>query len=153
MFRFSRRSLKVKEELHPVLQKILDRSLETSPWDWGLHDGYRSVERQYQYYQQGRSNPGKIVTWIDGITKRGYHNYKPALAFDFHISSKGNTWDVETRDGDPAYMIEVAEHILRVAKEEFGVDLVWGGTWRTPDYPHIQLPQSFKKFAESERLF
>jgi|AntRauTorcE11897_2_1112592.scaffolds.fasta_scaffold02312_14 peptidoglycan L-alanyl-D-glutamate endopeptidase CwlK len=155
MFVFGERSIGIRNQLHPVLQEILDFAIKTSPYDFGLHDGHRSVERQYEYYQQGRTTPGNIVTWIDGVTKRGYHNYLPALAFDFHISSKGNTWDVERKevDGDPAYMIEVAQHILKVARDEFGIDLVWGGDWRTPDYPHIQLPQSYKKFAESEGLF
>ena len=154
-YKFGKRSLENIEQLHPLLQEILHKALETSPHDFGIHCGYRSVETQYEYYQQGRTKPGNVITWIDGITKRGYHNYSPSLAFDFHCSVKGNMWDAERKevDGDPAYLVEIAEHILEVAFQEFGIELVWGGQWNNKDYPHIQLPQIFKKHAEIEKLY
>lgn len=155
MYKFGKRSFGILTQLHPVLQEILLDAIKHSPWDFGLHSGHRSVEKQYEYYKQGRTTEGPVVTWIDGLTKRGYHNYKPSLAFDFHCSVPGQTWDVveEAQDGDPAYMVEIGEHIMKTALNKFGIKLVWGAHWRTPDYPHIQLPESYKKFAESERLY
>ena len=149
MSKFGKRSQRVKNELHPVLIKILDKAILSPPWDFGLHEGHRSVEVQMEYYLAHKST-------IDGKTRRGYHNYKPALAFDFHCSLKGNTWDNEKKevDGDPAYLEEIARHIQDVAEDEFGISLTWGGDWNTfKDAPHLQLPYHYRKNAELNLLY
>lgn len=150
--KFGKRSLSILEQLHPVLQKVLLEAIATSPYDFGLHSGYRSPGEQNALYQQGRTKPGRKVTWIDGISRKSYHNYNPALAFDFHCSIKGNTWDNEKKevDGDPAYLEEIARHILKVGLDQ-GVALEWGGDWKkTKDAPHIQLPISYVKEAQDK---
>jgi peptidoglycan L-alanyl-D-glutamate endopeptidase CwlK len=153
MYRFGRRSLEIINGLHPDLQKVLLEAITSSPWDFGLHSGYRSPEEQYELYQQGRTKPGNKVTWIDGVSRKSYHNYNPALAFDFHCSVKGNTWDNTKKevDGDPAYLEEIARHIVKVAKDKFDIELKWGGDWKkTPDAPHIQLPNKYVKEAQNK---
>jgi len=139
MYYFSKRSKEKINELHPLLQKILFRSIEDSPEDFGIHEGHRPIEKQHEAFEKGLSQ-------IDGINKRGYHNYKPALAFDFHATGP-NIWDEKK-------LKIVADHILKVAKDEFGTKLTWGGVWKTiHDFDHIQLPYCYKKEAEKDKLY
>ena len=69
MPKYGKRSNEVKSQLHFILQYILDEAIIKPPHDFGLHDGHRPTDLQYEYYQQGRTTPGKIITWIDGITE------------------------------------------------------------------------------------
>ncbi len=139
-FRFGSRSERIRRQLHPLLQKILERAIETSEDDFGLHEGQRSIELQHKYFLRGDSH-------IDGINRRGYHNYTPALAFDFHASAAGKTWG-------HVILTRIARHIQKIAIDEFELKLVWGGDWRTlDDKPHLQLPGRFRKEAERLKLY
>jgi peptidoglycan L-alanyl-D-glutamate endopeptidase CwlK len=146
MYSFGARSKTKLSELHPLLIQILEEAIKTSPHDFGLHEGIRTRDEQYRMYQLGRTEPGKVVTSIDGIKTRGYHNYKPSLAFDFHISLPGKTWDV-------GMLTRVGQHIVKTAKDKFSIELIWGGDWKMRDYPHFQLPADFKKHADANGLF
>ena len=149
MARFGKRSNRTKAGLHYILQEILNEAIKTTTHDFGLHEGQRPLAKQYQYFLDGKSH-------IDGYTRRGYHNYTPALAFDFHCSVTGNTWDNkrEEVDGDPAYLEEIARHIQKIARDKFGIKLQWGGDWRTlKDGPHLQLPGRYRKEAEFKKLY
>jgi len=91
---------------------------------------YRSQEEQDELYKQGRTKPGKKVTWI----KKSTHTDR--MAFDIAILNEFNkpTWDIKAdidNDNIPDYL-ELGE-----IGEQVG--LVWGGRWKTPDYPHFQL--------------
>lgn len=89
----------------------------------------RSQEEQDALYQQGRTKPGKIVTW----TKHSLHTQR--VAFDIAILRDGQpTWDIKVDvDGDAiADYLEAGQ-----IGEEIG--LIWGGRWKKPDYPHFQL--------------
>jgi peptidoglycan LD-endopeptidase CwlK len=95
---------------------------------------YRSPEVQKKLYRQGRTDPGDIVTQIDGETKKSQHNYFPARAIDICVN------------GAPASAVKVApiwdEHfyypLLGICKE---LGLVSGGAWiHFKDWCHIELP-------------
>jgi len=140
MANYGKRSNGVKAGLHYILQQILDEAIKNPPYDFGLHDGQRPIPKQYEYFLAGKSR-------IDGYKIRGYHNYTPALALDFHAAAKGYTWD-------PVYLEEIARHIQKVALDKFGVKLTWGGDWtRFVDAPHLQLPGVFRKQAEAKKLY
>lgn len=64
------------DTLHPDLKKLVKVSLEVSQVDFVIVEGHRSVERQNELFKAGKSK-------IDGINKKGKHNYLPSLAFDF----------------------------------------------------------------------
>lgn len=80
-------------------------------------------------YSQGRTEPGQIVTQIDGVNKKSNHNVKPARALDFCVIKNGKvSWD--SKDYEPVCVIA----------ESCG--LVAGGHWPNfKDWPHLELPR------------
>lgn len=91
---------------------------------------YRPQSEQDKLYAQGRTTPGKIVTW----TRHSNHSYTvgsiPAsLAVDFVPVIGGKA-------------VWTANHPHWKALGALAVDqgLVWGGNWlRGKDMPHIEL--------------
>lgn len=96
---------------------------------------YRSQEEQNAIYAQGRTTPGKIVTW----TRNSRHTQRDA--FDIALLLQGKPiWD-------PKIDID-ADHIpdyLEAGKIGESVGLVWGGRFKNskgqprPDYCHFEL--------------
>lgn len=90
---------------------------------------YRSQNEQDQLFQQGRTTPGKIVTW----THNSRHTQRDA--FDIALLLQGKpVWDTKI-DVDGDHIPDYKE----AGKIGESVGLVWGGRWKTPDYPHFQL--------------
>jgi peptidoglycan LD-endopeptidase CwlK len=80
---------------------------------------YRSQEEQNALYAQGRTTPGKVVTW----TKNSRHTKRDA--FDIAILKNGKiTWD------DSEY--------LAAGNIGESVGLTWAGRWHQPDSCHFQ---------------
>ena len=90
-----------------------------------LTSTFRDNASQAAIYAQGRTAPGKIVTWAQ--PGHSYHNYK--LAFDFVPIVNGKAvWNDLTlwqRCGELA--------------EKAGLE--WGGRWKKKDRPHCQNTQ------------
>lgn len=126
MFKYSKRSLDRLSTAHLILQDVFKEAIKTSPIDITIVEAHRSVERQSRLYRQGAS-------LIDGITRKGYHNYFPSYAVDFCAYINGSTsWKAE-------HLAMIAGHILAVA-HNMGYTLQSGGLWRRlTDWPHIQL--------------
>jgi len=95
---------------------------------------YRSVTEQYKLYCQGRVTKGPVVTYIDGITKKSMHNYRPseggARAFDFAVVIRGKArWDKKYYD--PCWLFFREAHLTRKIR--------WGRDFKNfSDFPHIQ---------------
>lgn len=90
---------------------------------------YRSQEEQDALYEQGRTKPGKIVTW----TRASKHTER--RAFDIAILNQGKPiWDVK---------VDVNENDIpdyqEAGKIGESVRLVWGGRFKSPDYCHFEL--------------
>jgi peptidoglycan L-alanyl-D-glutamate endopeptidase CwlK len=88
----------------------------------------RTNADQDRLYQQGRTNPGSIVTYARA--GQSYHNY--GLALDFVPLVEGKpTWKTSGRD------LELWTLAGELA-EEHGFE--WAGRWtRFREYPHIQV--------------
>jgi len=86
---------------------------------------------------------------IDGINKKGKHNYNPSMAFDFYIYVPGKKLSY-----DKLHLTFVAGLIIAVAKmlildNKITHDIRWGGNWDSDgelisdqsfdDLPHIEL--------------
>jgi hypothetical protein len=88
--------------------------------DFKVTEGYRSQQRQEQLYAQGRTSPGKIVTW----TKQSKHTTRNA--FDVAVIKGGNiTWDPKQYEA--------------IGEAGKSVGLTWGGDWIKRDRPHFQI--------------
>ncbi len=71
MYKFSRTSASRLRTCHNDLQRIMNEAVAVSNIDFGIAEGHRSIEKQQQYYKEGKSK-------IDGVNKIGKHNLKPA---------------------------------------------------------------------------
>jgi hypothetical protein len=102
---------------------------------------YRTPERQFDLYRQGRSNhgtldhpnwkvtePTKIVTNCDGYDKVSKHNAYPSKALDFFV--------VDKKTKKALWLKEFYKDIGVIAKK---LGLIWGGDWAMDDYPHVEI--------------
>jgi len=114
------------ETLHPFIRnRTVDFIL--SAQDRGINlritEGYRSVERQNELFNQGRSTPGSIVTNARG----GQSNHNFGLAFDV----------VQIRDGVALWNNDNWSTIGAIGRR-FG--FTWGGDWTGfVDRPHFEF--------------
>lgn len=117
----------IRDEVLQLYNKLCDKGIFIR-----VTDGLRTIEEQDELYAQGRTNPGKIVTWVQGGDS--YHNY--GLAFDFCLlkSKKEVTWSRKVdlnKDGQKDWTQVVDLFCSKGWK--------WGGDWvNKPDYPHLQ---------------
>ena len=129
MYSFSKRSLSnlmnVDEKLVLICNELIKRI------DFTVIEGYRTRERQKELFDKGFSK-------IDGISKKGKHNYFPSRAVDIIPYKKGhNPFDGSKESEEMFY--ELAEEFKKVAKE-LNIVIVWGGDWESfKDLPHFQI--------------
>jgi len=76
MYKFGKRSKEKLATCHIDLQVIAERALANSQVDFSVTEGNRSLARQKMLFDKGKSK-------VDGIKRKGKHNYNPSLAFDF----------------------------------------------------------------------
>ncbi|GAF68680.1 unnamed protein product, partial [marine sediment metagenome] len=117
-----------------------------TPVDFGISEGHRSLERQKELYDQGKSK-------IDGINKKGKHNYSPSLAIDLYAYHpdievrKKLAYDVPTLCIIAGVIISCADELK--AKGDIKHSIRWGGNWDNDgvilydqsfdDLPHFEL--------------
>ena len=129
MYKFSQRSLNnlmnVDEKLVLICNELIKRI------DFTVIEGYRTRERQKELFDKGFSK-------IDGISKKGKHNYFPSRAVDIIPYKKGrNPFDGSKESEEMFY--ELAEEFKKVAKE-LNIAITWGGDWESfKDLPHFQI--------------
>ncbi len=150
----SKTSLKRLETCHPLLQEIAKKTLTFSRVDFGIIEGQRSLERQKKLFDEKRSR-------IDGISKKGKHNYTPSLAFDFYAFYDGlgrfgnDTVEMYHLAYLAGQFMVIGEGILRMDRESEMpkysdvLRLRWGGNWnedgiivagqKLVDMPHLEL--------------
>ena len=93
-----------------------------------ITQGVRTTAQQQALHAQGRTKPGKVVTNADGVVKRSKHQIVNGFgrAVDFAWVVDGAvTWDGPW------------ERLGELAREH---GLKWGGDWKFPDRPHVELP-------------
>jgi peptidoglycan L-alanyl-D-glutamate endopeptidase CwlK len=140
-FKFSKTSRERLQTCHPDLILIMNEALRASMIDFGIAEGHRSVEKQQQYYKEGK-------TTIDGVNKKGKHNYMPSLAVDVYAYVDGRASWTERDLNYLAGLFDGIAHELR--KDELITHGIrWGGNWdmdgvilddqEFDDLPHIEL--------------
>lgn len=92
-----------------------------------LVEGFRSAEYQHSLWEQGRSKPGKIVTYKDGY--RAKSNHQSSLAADIGVFASNGDYIEDPDEQIMAYY----GHLVRAQ------GLTWGGKWATfKDEPHAE---------------
>lgn len=109
----------------PELVSIIKKAAEKAP-AFQIVQGNRTQAQQDALYAQGRTKPGKIVTW----TRKSRHIGGGAIDFAALVNGK-ISWDTKLY---PA----IASQIKAAAKA-LGYTITWGGDWKTKDWGHIQL--------------
>ena len=129
MYKLSNRSRKRIEGIDTDLIDIIEAAIKESPYDFGIpkFGGMRTDEEQEEMFAQGRTKPGRIVTW----TLNSYH--KSGKAFDIYAYVNGGaSWDMK-------YLEPIARHLQKVALERFCVNLEWGFDLWKKDGAHFQI--------------
>lgn len=124
-FRLSNNSLSKLDGVHPHLVRVVKRAIEITPYDFGITEGVRDIERQQQLLKDGKSTTleSRHLIQDDGNSH----------AIDFAVYVNGKiTWEI-------GYYRKVVQAFMTAAIEE-GVQINSGALWRTfVDGPHIEL--------------
>lgn len=104
----------------------------------------RSFAEQNDLYAQGRTKPGKIVTWVKGGFS--FHNYGLAVDIVLLIDKDGNgTYESASWETDVDFDGDGKEDWMEVVAifKKYGWE--WGGDWpkKKSDRPHFQKPFGF----------
>ncbi len=120
MFSFSKASLDKMNGVNSKLVILMKEAIKSSPYDFKITEGLRTVERQKELVKTGKSK-----------TMNSYH--LKGKAVDIAVLINNNvTWDFK-------YYKEVANHIKEIAKK-LGYVITWGGDWKSlKDGPHFQI--------------
>jgi len=118
-FSFGTRSLQNMEGVHPKLVRVLNLAIKKSEVDFMVIEGVRSLARQKQLYAQGRTVPGKVVTW----TLNSNH-FKKADGFGHAVDILPAPYDWK----DTAPFDKMARAMFAAAKE-LGINIRWGADW------------------------
>ena len=123
-------------EVQPLARALIENTAAIGICIKAL-SGTRSYDEQNTLYEQGRSQPGRIVTNARG----GYSNHNFGIAFDIGVFEGGRYLDES-----PAYKA--------VGALGMKLGLEWGGNWKTiQDEPHFQLrPAWARDLSERDML-
>lgn len=122
------------KSLKPLAQQAAQLFLDTCKArgiDIFVTEYYRSQARQDWLYEQGRSRPGKVVTW----TRLSNH-------------TSGYAWDIAVSPPYDLYDSKIIAKAGEVAKE-LGIE--WGGNWRQQDTPHFQIDENWKMPSNDQK--
>lgn len=111
-WKLSQRSLDNLKDVHPDLIKVIMAALVTSPYDFGIIEGKRSIERQRELFALGKSR-----------TLNSRHLVGKAVDFDVFVDG-AVTWDEK--------YYEAVSVAFKECAKELGIPVVWGG-----DFPKL----------------
>lgn len=124
--------------VHPKLIAVVTEAAKHLPFDLCIVEGLRSLERQKQLFAQGRSAPGKVVTWTLN-SKHIKQGDGTGHAVDLCAQIAGKLdWTKADQVGRAMYQ----------ASETLGTPIRWGADWNhngrlhekgETDSPHFEL--------------
>jgi peptidoglycan L-alanyl-D-glutamate endopeptidase CwlK len=129
-FAIDENTMKILRRVYPTLR---EHALFVITQMWRDHQimlrvthGHRSFHQQMKLYNQGRTLPGpKVTNAKPGLS---YHNYGLAVDFCF----KGRDPYLE----DHPKKVELWMHLGKLIEDS---GCYWGGLFKTPDRPHMEL--------------
>jgi len=156
---FGKASMKQYETLHNDLQLILDHAILKCAVDFSLVEGYRSPEKQFEYFKKGRKQQpdgswivvrqSDVITNVDGYKVKGSHGSNPSIAVDIsvYVPDKPHlTYDLSHLAYIAGCMVTIADQLFEEGKIKHR--LRWGGNWDRDgdladnvlfDGPHFEL--------------
>ena len=144
-YSFAQSSLDKMEKVHPKLVEVMKAAIENSPFDFRITSGARTTEEQKALFALGRTKPGKIVTYTNGVTSKSNHQIKDdgyghaVDIFPCGVIENGVYRKFTSEEGyDEKKLKLIANHILNIAKSK-NVNVEWGGNWKMKDTPHFEL--------------
>ena len=132
-FKLGKTSLARLQGVDETLVNVVKRAIEISEVDFTVMEGVRTLERQRELYAQGRTAPGKIVTW----TMKSRHIEGKAVDLV--------PYPLDWNDLDKFNKIKDA---MFQAAKELDVNLRWGADWDSDgnyrekgeyDSPHFEI--------------
>ena len=118
--KFSTRSKRNLEGIHPDLRRVVERALELSELDFVVTEGKRTMELQERYVREGASR-----------TMKSRHLTGHAIDF---VALDGPKVSYEKG------CMERVALAFKAAARELKVPVVWGGDWKSfVDTPHVEL--------------
>jgi peptidoglycan L-alanyl-D-glutamate endopeptidase CwlK len=136
---FGATSLKKLEGVDPRMVEVCKRAIQISTQDFLVLEGVRTPQRQAALYAQGRTLPGKQVTW----TLKSNHFVNPKTGFGEAVDLCPYPVDWET----PA-KFDAISRAMFAAAAELGTPIRWGADWDRDgnprergesDSPHFEL--------------
>ncbi len=127
------RSLERLKGVDPRLVNVVKLAISLSEIDFSVLEGVRTLARQRELYAQGRTKPGKIVTWT---MKSKHIEGKAVDLIPYPID-----WN------DLVKFNKIAAAMFRAAKQ-LGIKIRWGADWDgdgkprekgETDSPHFEL--------------
>lgn len=104
--------------VHPDLVAVVKRAIEITEQDFSVIEGVRNIERQRQLVAKGASKT---------LNSRHITGHAVDIA----------PWPIDWED---LKRFEIMADAMKQAADELGVDVEWGGDWRSfYDGPHFQL--------------
>lgn len=113
-FNLGKTSLARLQGVDETLVNVVKRAIEISEVDFTVLEGVRTLERQRELYAQGRTAPGKIVTWT--MKSR-------------HIEGKAVDLVPYPLDWNDLEKFNKIKDAMFQAAKELDVNLRWGADW------------------------
>ncbi len=134
-------SLSRTDGVHPDLVRVVKRAavMATADEDFTVLEGVRTPERQRELYAQGRTKPGKVVTWT--LKSNHFRNARTGLGHAVDLAPFPIDWNNVGR------FDRLANLMFRAASIE-GVAIRWGADWDRDgkprergesDSPHFEI--------------
>ena len=130
-YTLSQRSLTALKGVHPSLVRVVKRAIQITGQDFLVTEGVRTPERQRELYAQGRTKPGRKVTWT---LKSNHFVHADGYGHAVDLCPYPVDWN------DLRKFHQIADAMKRAALME-GVKITWGGDWTGSkcDRPHFEL--------------
>ena len=113
-FKLCKTSMARLQGVDETLVNVVKRAIEISEVDFTVLEGVRTLERQRELYAQGRTAPGKIVTWT--MKSR-------------HIEGKAVDLVPYPLDWNDLEKFNKIKDAMFQAARELDVNLRWGADW------------------------
>lgn len=140
MPKFSATSLKARDQLHPLLQKLVDEAIKEM--DFKILDATRGEAAQEKAFRQGHSK----VRFGNSA-----HNYVPAIAMDLFPAP----YDWDNKEAFKKLQLEIIRPIAKRLNIPIRQGIDWNGDGNIADgwdMPHVEL-HPWRDWAKKSKLF